>query len=72
MAAFLDTYSLEPLRRYLSESGLDDTEAHSRAAAIDAFVLGVSTRRRVLRQDLGDPAALEDWLGITIQRLTDG
>ncbi len=53
-------------------SGLDEAEARDRAAAIDAFVLGVSTRRRVLRSALGDPAELEAWLGATIQRLADG
>ncbi|MFI1380684.1 TetR/AcrR family transcriptional regulator [Embleya sp. NPDC020886] len=72
LAAFLDTHSLEPLHHYLRESGLDDTEARSRAAAIDAFVLGVSTRRRVLRCELGDPADLQTWLSTTIQRLADG
>jgi AcrR family transcriptional regulator len=72
LAAFLDTNSLEPLRRYLRDSGLDDADAFGRAAAIDAFVLGVSTRRRVLRSELGDPAELEAWLGATIQRLADG
>jgi hypothetical protein len=35
-------------------------------------VLGVSTRRRVLRSDLGDLRDLQDWLGATIQRLVDG
>ena len=72
LAAFLDTNSLEPLHRYLRASGLDDAAAFSRAAAIDAFVLGVSTRRRVLRAALGDPAELQAWLGATIQRLADG
>jgi hypothetical protein len=72
LAAFLDTNSLEPLHRYLRDSGLDDAEARSRAAAIDAFVLGVSTRRRVLRSELGNPADLQAWLGATIQRLADG
>ncbi|MEU8927318.1 TetR family transcriptional regulator [Kitasatospora sp. NPDC048545] len=72
LAAFLDTNSLEPLHRYLRDSGLDDAEARRRAEAIDAFVLGVSTRRRVLRSDLGDPADLQAWLGATIQRLADG
>ncbi|MFB9687789.1 TetR/AcrR family transcriptional regulator [Amycolatopsis plumensis] len=71
LAAFLDTNSLEPLHRYLRDSGLDDAEARSRAAAIDAFVLGVSTRRRVLRSEPGDPAELEAWLATTIQRLAD-
>lgn len=72
LAAFLDTNSLEPLYRYLRDSGLDDADARSRAAAIDAFVLGVSTRRRVLRSELGDPAALQAWLSATIQLLADG
>jgi AcrR family transcriptional regulator len=72
LAAFLDTNSLEPLHRYLRDSGLKDAEARDRAAAIDAFVLGVSTRRRVLRSEPSDPAELEAWLGATIQRLVDG
>ncbi|GIG20652.1 TetR family transcriptional regulator [Cellulomonas chitinilytica] len=72
LAAFLDAHSLEPLHRYLRDSGLDDTDARHRAAAIDAFVLGVSTRRRVLRPELGDAADLQAWLGATIQRLADG
>ncbi|MFF4393006.1 TetR family transcriptional regulator [Streptomyces sp. NPDC001552] len=72
LAAFLDTNSLEPLHRYLCDSGLDDADARSRAAAIDAFVLGVSTRRRILRSELGDPAELQAWLSATIQRLADG
>jgi AcrR family transcriptional regulator len=71
LAAFLDTNSLEPLYRYLRDSGLDDGDARGRAAAIDAFVLGVSTRRRVLRSELGDPAQLQAWLSATIQRLAD-
>ena len=71
LAAFLDHSSLEPLCRYLREGGLDEAAARDRAAAIDAFVLGVSTRRRVLRSDLGDPAELQAWLGTTIQRLAD-
>jgi AcrR family transcriptional regulator len=72
LAAFLDTNSLEPLHGYLRDTGLDDADARSRAAAIDAFVLGVSTRRRVLRSELGDPADLLAWLSTTIQRLADG
>ena len=72
LAAFLDANSLEPLHRHLRAGGLDDATARNRAAAIDAFVLGVSTRRRVLRAELGDPAELEAWLSATIQRLADG
>ncbi len=59
LAAFLDRSSLEPLCRYLHENGIDRAAARDRAAAIDAFVLGVSTRRRVLRSELGDPAELQ-------------
>jgi hypothetical protein len=70
LAAFPDRSSLEPLLRYLRDSGLDDATARNRAAAMDAFVLGVSTRR-VLRSRLGDPAELQAWLGTTIQRLAD-
>ena len=72
LAAFLDENSLDPLYHYLRDTGLDDADARDRAAAIDAFVLGVSTRRRVLRSELGDPADLEAWLSATIQRLADG
>lgn len=72
LAAFLDRNSLEPLSGYLRATGLDEATARRRAAAIDAFVLGVSTRRRVLRSALGDPAELESWLSATIQRLADG
>jgi AcrR family transcriptional regulator len=71
LAHFLDLQSLEPLVRCLHDYGFSEPEARSRAAAIDAFVLGVSTRRRVLRDDLGDPGALRGWLAGTIQRLVD-
>ena len=71
LAHFLDVQSLEPLVRCLRDYGFDEAEARSRAAAIDAIVLGVSTRRRVLRHDLGDPEALRPWLATTIQRLVD-
>ncbi|PRY44744.1 TetR/AcrR family transcriptional regulator [Umezawaea tangerina] len=72
LAAFLDANSLEPLHHYLRDNGLADAEAYRRAAAIDAFVLGVSTRRRVLRSELGTPTDLQAWLATTIQRLADG
>jgi AcrR family transcriptional regulator len=71
LASFLDRNSLEPLYGYLRDGGLDEATARARAAAIDAFVLGVSTRRRVLRSELGDPAELQAWLGATIQLLAD-
>jgi AcrR family transcriptional regulator len=72
LATFYDTNALEPLYRYLRGTGLDAATAHDRAAAIDAFVIGVVTRRRVLRSDLGDLAELQAWLGAMIQRLADG
>jgi AcrR family transcriptional regulator len=72
LARFLDAQSLEPLIRCLRGYGFSDAESRARASAIDAFVLGVSTRRRVLRRDLGDLGALQAWLGPTIQRLVDG
>ena len=69
LARFLDEESLEPLVRSLAAYGLSEHEAAARAAAVDALVLGVSTRRRILRDDLGDAAALRSWLAETIQRL---
>jgi Tetracyclin repressor-like, C-terminal domain len=72
LARFRDTQFLDPLVRCLRGYGFDDAESLARASAIDALVLGVSTRRRVLRHDLGDPHALQDWLGPAIQRLVDG
>jgi AcrR family transcriptional regulator len=69
LSAFLDEQSVAPLHRYLRDRGFDDVEARRRAEAIDAFVLGVSTRRRVLRSDLGDPDELREWLAASIQRL---
>jgi AcrR family transcriptional regulator len=71
LAHFLDVQSLQPLEKCLRGYGFSDAEARSRAAAIDAVVLGVSTRHRVLRNDLGDPDALRGWLATTIQRLLD-
>jgi AcrR family transcriptional regulator len=71
LADFLDERSLAPLRRYLRDTGLPERVADDRAAAIDAFVLGVSTRRRFLRSDLGDLEQHRDWLAEMIQRLAD-
>ena len=64
--------AVEPLVRCLRGYGFSEAESHARAAAIDAFVLGVSTRRRVLRGDLDELPDLQDWLAATIQRLVDG
>ncbi|MFH9354607.1 TetR/AcrR family transcriptional regulator [Kitasatospora sp. NPDC017646] len=71
LATFLDRESLEPLRRQLLSYGMTEEEALARARAIDAFVLGISARLRVLRDDLGDSAALEQWIATTVQRLVN-
>ena len=69
LAAFLDAQSLEPLRRRLLDYGLSEDEASDRAKAVDVFVLGVSARLRVLRDDLGDADALTGWIAASVQRL---
>lgn len=71
LSAFLDAESLEPLRRQLRRYGMTEAEASSRAQAIDILVLGISARRRVLRDDLGDTRRLKAWIAVTIQRLVD-
>ncbi|WP_341676236.1 TetR family transcriptional regulator [Niveibacterium sp. SC-1] len=72
LAKFLDEESLEPFRQQLLRYGMTDDEATARARAVDIFVLGISARLRVLRDDLGDTDALKQWMGATIQRLVDG
>ncbi|WP_221410268.1 TetR/AcrR family transcriptional regulator [Paraburkholderia dinghuensis] len=72
LAKFLDEESLEPFRQQLLRYGMTDNEATARARAVDIFVLGISARLRVLRDDLGDTDALKQWIGATIQRLVDG
>ena len=71
LSRFLDEESLEPLRRQLLRYGMDEEEAAARSKAVDVFVLGVSARFRVLRDDLGDTQALKRWLAASIQRLVD-
>lgn len=71
LSMFLDEESLEPLRRQLLHYGLSEQEAEARARTVDAFVLGVSIRYRVLRDELGDPLKMKEWLALTIQRLVD-
>lgn len=72
LARFLDEQSLLRLQGYFEANGMPSEEASDRAAAVDALVLGLSTRRRVLRSDLGDVAALERWLTAAVQRLATG
>lgn len=72
LAAFLDAESLEPLRRRLVRYGLAEDDAAARARAVDVFVLGISARFRVLRDDLGDADRLTEWIAATVQRIVDG
>ena len=72
LAGFLDSHSSRPLERFLLSCGLDPGDAHSRATAVDAFVLGVSMRRRILPSELGDVDDLQCWLASAIQRLATG
>ncbi|MFD9701194.1 helix-turn-helix domain-containing protein [Lentzea sp. NPDC059081] len=71
LTAFLDEESLRPFTEQLLRYGLTPADAAARAAAVDALVLGVSTRRRVLADDLGDLDDLSDWLAGAVQRLVD-
>jgi AcrR family transcriptional regulator len=72
LAAFLDAESLEPFRQQLIRYGMSEHEASARARAVDVFVLGISSRYRVLRDDLGDIDDLREWIASTVQRLVDG
>jgi AcrR family transcriptional regulator len=72
LAGFLDRESFEPLRRQLLLYGMSAQEAGDRALAVDVFLIGVSMRRRVLRDDTGSPDELATWLAHAIQRLVDG
>lgn len=71
LSRFLDDESLEPVRRQLLRYGMEVEDAAFRAEAIDAFVVGVSTRLRVLRDNLGEASRLQRWMAVTIQRLID-
>jgi AcrR family transcriptional regulator len=71
LTTFLDEESLRPFTEQLLSYGLAPADAAARAAAVDALVLGVSTRRRVLADDLGDLDELRDWLAAAVQRLID-
>jgi len=71
LADVLDHESLAPLQRQLENYGLTRDEASARARAIDVFLLGVTTRLRVLGEGIGDPDETRTWIGETIQRLVD-
>ncbi|MEO7121839.1 MAG: TetR family transcriptional regulator [Lacisediminihabitans sp.] len=72
LARFLDQESLEPFTQQLRDYGFSEEDAVARGAAVDVFALGVSSRYRVLRDQLGDGTQLREWLAETIQRLVDG
>ena len=71
LSAFLDAHSLAPLRSYLRSQGLAARDAADRAAAIDALIVGMSTRHRILRTELPSPATLRRQLSLAIQALAD-
>lgn len=71
LADFLDRESLDPLRRRLEAYGMTPAEAASRARSVDVFLLGVTARLRLLRDELGDPDEAEAWMAESIQRLVD-
>jgi AcrR family transcriptional regulator len=72
LARFLDEHSLARLEDYLLRCGLAADDARTRAIAIDTLTLGLSSRFRILRDDVGDGVALEQWLAEAIQRLATG
>lgn len=69
LARFLDEQSIHLVEAYLVACGVEPTAARHRAEAVDALVLGVSTRRRVLRSDVGDGKDIETWLAAAVQRI---
>ncbi|ALN73090.1 TetR/AcrR family transcriptional regulator [Aureimonas sp. AU20] len=71
LSTFLDEQSLAPLTRRLLLYGMSEEEANARARSIDIFVVGVTTRYRMLRDQLDDVDALERWIAGSIQALID-
>ena len=71
LSQFLDEHSSSPLERYLRSQGVSARDAAERAASIDALVLGMSTRHRVLRADLPGSATLRRRLARAIQALAE-
>jgi AcrR family transcriptional regulator len=72
LAEFLDRESLDPLRAQLEQYGMPSDEAASRAASVDVFMLGVTARFRLLRDDLDSLERSRSWLAGSIQALVDG
>lgn len=72
LAAFLDSESFAPMQRQLEDHGLAPADAAARARAVDVFVLGVTARFRMLRDDLEDTPATRGWIAESVQRLITG
>lgn len=69
LARFLDENSTGRVELYLRSCGIAPLAARHRAEAVDALVLGLSTRRRILRSDVGDGKDVEQWLAEALQRI---
>jgi len=79
LAAFLHQHSTMPIITQLRTYGLGPAEAANRAAALDAFILGVTTAHRVLAVPAStasplavDVRELRTWLAENLQHLIDG
>lgn len=72
LAAFLDAESFAPMRRQLEEHGMSPAEAAARARAVDVFILGVTARYRMLRNELEDTPDTRAWIADSVQRLVTG
>jgi AcrR family transcriptional regulator len=72
LAEFLDSESLAPMQSQLEDHGLSHEEAARRARAVDVFVLGLTARFRLLRDDLEDTATTRAWIAESVQRLVTG
>jgi AcrR family transcriptional regulator len=72
LAAFLDSESLAPMQRQLEEHGLPPEDAAARARAVDVFLLGVTARFRMLRDEFADSPATRAWIAQSVQRLVSG
>lgn len=72
LARFLDEDSVARVERYLRGAGLTPADARAGAVAVDALVLGVTTRMRVLPPGEGGREELARWLGGALQRIVGG
>ncbi len=69
---FLDRETTGPLVARLRAEGVPEAQARDRASAVDAFVMGAVMSRRVVDPaGQEEDAALEAWLGSSVQALLD-